>query len=346
MLALRESIVHSYAIREDGDNLVLKAPSGDVVAYPKSTKTAFRSSSGGHYALIALWLQWTHKDKQMSEMWAEYEKRGLAKGTSVMVTDKRPLISYLTGASDGGSNVDRELVSSSAPVLVTAATGGAGGEARVAVAALSATAAAPGPTSGGVVGPAVPLAYPGSALGDIGDVPSYPAALQALQQERSLRSRVTVLDAPDNVDLRDTVFKCFSGRENIDASSGGAGSGAAKAAPAGAGSSVAAGSRKREREPSSAAATAAAGEAVKRHSCTQHLTPRWRGLHAVLTRYIVDVTVFNRGVVVGGGGGAGGVVVCRRSPHHYRSQRPDVNDHSGQCPGLAARRTVRGSFLI
>ena len=270
LLALRESIVHALEVKEEGDNLVLLSPGGGVVSYPKLTKTAFRASGGSHYTLIALWLQWLHKDKSMNELMADHDRRGLGKSTAVLVSVKKQLLSYLTGAFDGGTHIDRDMVAA-APVSGAAATGATAGSAGVAVTAAGADSAAVGgasasaavPATGAVAAFVTPVSTAGAAyLGS--------SLMDAFRQERSLRSRRTILDAPEDVDLREIVFKCFAGS--------GPSAGAGKAASGAVG---APGSKKRERDGSNSGA-----EPAKKPTCTVWTVMRgpWLALFRTITR--------------------------------------------------------------
>ncbi len=250
LLALRESVVHRFDVKEDGDNLILMSPGGAPVAFPKTTKTAFKKGNTlGHYTLFALWLQWVNKDKPIMEMWAECEKRGLTKVNAVLVNDKKPLIAYLSGQDDGAQYIDRDV------------TGGVAGVALAPAASARATA--------GVVDSAGPAGAPtgsslvGAAL-DTVVAESLRAAgvAEVIRLERSLRTRTTILDAPGAVDLRELVFKCFGGREE-GAAGAGAGVGVG---PQGAGAGASSGAKKRGRDSVGGPAGGGVGAAAPRPS--------------------------------------------------------------------------------
>ncbi len=293
LLALRESVVRAFDVREDGDNLVLLSPSGAQVSFPKTTKTAFKKGTTvGHYTLFALWLQWVYKDKSIMDLWAECEKKGLTRVNVVLVPDKRPLLAYLSGADDGAAHIDRDVV----------------GEAGVALAPARASSAPEvGPSA--AVGPVGGSSLVGATLDSVvADSLRAAGVAEVLRLERSLRCRTSILDAPGLADLRDLVFKCFGGKE--DAAAAGAGGAAAAGAgvgPAGAGAGASSGVKKRGRDSvgGGGAAPAAPQKPCTCGSVWVHVGPcsGVRGFECVWCQS----ACVGCGV---GGGGRGGVCLC------------------------------------
>ena len=81
----------------------------DGVRYPASTPTAFIKKSGStqtHYSLLAVWLQWTMRDKSVAEYLRVAKEYNVATNF-VLVVDKRALIEYLEGSGEGQGKIDQ-----------------------------------------------------------------------------------------------------------------------------------------------------------------------------------------------------------------------------------------------
>lgn len=94
---------------EDTDSLAAAASlsfpqaSGEPVVVSKDTPTRYSRSDAkdDSYTIGQLWLAWTERDTGIRD----YLVKGQAAGGFVAITDRRDVVLYLQGASDGGARV-------------------------------------------------------------------------------------------------------------------------------------------------------------------------------------------------------------------------------------------------
>jgi hypothetical protein len=132
LTALRQAVIASQDIREDGTFLVING-----TKWPAKTLTPFKMGSASatnvrYYPLITLWLQLVCKDKSSIDYMTLCRER---KTDFVLVTDKRAVLEYLTGASDAASHIDAAMA------MATAAGAGAAGGPSSAAGAVDAVSA-------------------------------------------------------------------------------------------------------------------------------------------------------------------------------------------------------------
>ncbi|RYG52769.1 hypothetical protein EON67_00445 [archaeon] len=127
LTALRSAITggreSSILLQPDGTLLI------DGVAYPATAETAFRINHGARgYKLLALWLQYVHRDKRYEEYVRAGAAHGLAVVDLVIVVEKRVVLEYLKGISMARGHVDLAALTAAAAAAAGSSTAGEAGK--------------------------------------------------------------------------------------------------------------------------------------------------------------------------------------------------------------------------
>jgi len=192
-------------------------------AYPADGDTAFIAKTGKPYPLIALYLEYVHRDQNFAQRVSAARKHGVEASRVVMTGDSKPLVEWLTGKAAALPGVTAAAMAAVAARPASSAAGGAAAAAssgaavgRSTVAGGHATAAAgAGVGSHGATTAAASSAGAGSQAGAVGASSAAASAAagvaaggltwaddvewtleHAIRAESQHRTRLNVLDVP------------------------------------------------------------------------------------------------------------------------------------------------------